>query len=36
MFETIKPHLVLSDIGMAEQDGYELVRQLRQSGGGAP
>jgi CheY-like chemotaxis protein len=29
-----KPDLLLSDIGMAEQDGYDLIRQVRESGAG--
>ncbi len=34
-FASFRPHVVLSDIGMPHQDGYELVRLLRQLPGGA-
>lgn len=29
MFESVRPHILVSDIGMPEQDGYELVRKIR-------
>jgi PAS domain S-box-containing protein len=29
------PHILLSDIGMPEQDGFELIRRLRMAGWGA-
>jgi signal transduction histidine kinase/ActR/RegA family two-component response regulator len=29
LLEQFKPHLLVSDIGMPEQDGYELIRQVR-------
>jgi PAS domain S-box-containing protein len=30
--ETTKPHVLLSDIAMPDQDGYDLIRQLRGAG----
>jgi len=30
--ETVVPDLLLSDIGMADQDGYELIRDIRKRG----
>jgi PAS domain S-box-containing protein len=34
-FPRLQPHVVLSDIGMPQQDGYELIRRLRDLPGGA-
>jgi hypothetical protein len=40
VFEQSKPDVLISDIGMSEQDGYTLIRQLRsletQKGGHIP
>lgn len=33
-FDVFKPDLVLSDIGMPESDGYDLIRQLRRKPSG--
>ena len=30
--DTFAPHLVVSDIGMPEQDGYDLIQQIRAGG----
>jgi len=30
-----QPHIVILDIGLPDQNGYEVARQLRQSAGGA-
>jgi CheY-like chemotaxis protein len=35
LFESFRPNIILSDIGMPEHDGYELIRQLRKLPGGA-
>ncbi|HEX4056675.1 MAG TPA: ATP-binding protein [Tepidisphaeraceae bacterium] len=32
IFPSVKPQIIISDIGMPEMDGYELIRQLRSSG----
>jgi PAS domain S-box-containing protein len=34
-FPGLRPHVVLSDIGMPDQDGYEFARRLRKLPGGA-
>jgi len=34
-FPHIRPHVLLSDIGMPHHDGYELIRRVRASPGGA-
>lgn len=34
-FEEFRPHLLLSDIGMPERDGYDLIREVRKLGAGA-
>ncbi len=33
--KTLKPHVLVSDIGMPVEDGYDLLRQVRACGGGA-
>src|SRR6185503_1320889 len=39
-FARARPHVVFSDIAMPEQDGFDLIRQLRElppdAGGGIP
>jgi PAS domain S-box-containing protein len=35
LFESFRPNIVLSDIGMPVHDGYELIRRLRKLPGGA-
>ncbi len=30
--ETFKPHILVSDIGMPQQDGYSLIREIRRRG----
>jgi CheY-like chemotaxis protein len=35
LFTSFRPHVVLSDIGMPIQDGYEFIRRMRQLPGGA-
>ena len=32
IIETVQPEVLLSDIAMPDQDGYDLVRQIRKSG----
>jgi len=34
--ETFHPHVLISDIGMPEQDGYDLLRAVRKSGNKLP
>jgi CheY-like chemotaxis protein len=36
LLEEHQPHIVLSDIGMPEMDGYDFLRRLRQSGNQIP
>ena len=35
LVDNVKPNVLISDIGMARQDGYQLVRKLRAAGHGA-
>jgi PAS domain S-box-containing protein len=35
LFAAFRPHVVLSDIGMPVQDGYEFIRRVRQHPGGS-
>ncbi len=35
-FEEHKPHVVLCDIGMPGQDGYDFIRKVRETGDGTP
>jgi CheY-like chemotaxis protein len=32
VLEKVRPNLVISDIGMPEQDGYDFIRQVRAAG----
>jgi CheY-like chemotaxis protein len=34
LIEQFRPHVLISDIGMPEQDGYELIRKVRMLGNG--
>jgi signal transduction histidine kinase len=36
VFEEHKPHVVLCDIGMPGQNGYDFIRQVRETGSGTP
>jgi PAS domain S-box-containing protein len=33
LIDLLQPHVIVSDIGMPEQDGYALIREIRQRGG---
>ncbi len=35
-FETARPQVVVSDIGMPQQDGYDLLHEIRKRGGALP
>jgi CheY-like chemotaxis protein len=36
VLDEFKPHVVITDIGMPEEDGYDLIRQMRLSGKKVP